>query len=95
MFSAQISVSDKQGDAQGLSGNYRHTNLRHLSQPDVPSIIAANAGELVPNDGVSGPANRTLHVKSLREESLKKKKKKVSKPLNLNRRLIKEPNYNK
>ena len=76
MFSAQISVSDKQGDAQGLSGNYRHTNLRHLSQPDVPSIIAANAGELVPNDGVSGPANRTLHVKSLREESLKKKKKK-------------------
>ena len=93
MFSAQISVSDKRGDAQGLSGNYRHTNLRHLSQPDVPSIIAANAGELGPNDGVSGPANRTLHVKSRKEECLKIKN--VSKLLNLNKRLIKQPNYNK
>lgn len=71
----------------GITGIYQ-------SSPDVPSIIAANAGDLGPNDGVSSPANRTLHVRYWKEECLKQKRKKgnVSKPLNLNRRLIKQPN---
>lgn len=53
----------------GITGIYQ-------SSPDVPSIIAANAGDLGPNDGVSSPANRTLHVRYRKEECLKQKRKK-------------------
>ena len=59
----------------GITGIYQ-------SSPDVPSIIAANAGDLarfISDTGKKNVLNKT-------------KKGNVSKPLNLNRRLIKQPN---